>query len=133
MRCCRQNDRNDVACKALNLPLAQPFEVFKHAFCSTALCSYKRSLAYCKSVPVVQVITSDVFSMHKSGCVQAFFLSAYATLGERVSNSCLTALTACALPLLPRFNAQDLSNTAWALAKMDISEPVCSLDLPMLP
>ena len=65
--------------------------------------------------------------------MQANFLWAYATLGERVSGSCLAALTACALPLLPRFNAQHLGNTAWALASMDILEPVSSLHQPVLP
>ena len=60
-------------------------------------------------------------------CAQANFLWAYATMGERMTGSCSAALTVCALPLLPRFNAQNLSNTAWALASMDILEPVRSL------
>ena len=68
--------------------------------------------------------------MHKSGCVQANFLWAYAILGERMDGRCLAALASKALTLLPRFSAQELSNTAWALASMDILEPVSSLHLP---
>ena len=73
------------------------------------------------------------FSRLKSGCLQANFLWAYATLGERVTGSCSAALASNALALLPRFNPQELSNTAWALASMDILEPVSSLHQPVLP
>ena len=73
------------------------------------------------------------FRRHKTGCVQANFLWAYATLGERVGESCLAALVTNALTLLPCFNAQELGNTAWALAGMDILEPVSSVHLPVLP
>ena len=65
--------------------------------------------------------------------MQANFLWAYATLGERVSGSCAAALASSALNLLPRFDEQHLSNTAWALASMDILEPVSSLHQPVLP
>ena len=73
------------------------------------------------------------FSRRESGCVQANFLWAYATLGERMDGSCSAALASHALTLLPRFNAQELCNTAWALASMDILEPVNSLHLPCVP
>ena len=78
-------------------------------------------------MPVVWVIASDILAGIESGCAQANFLWAYATLGECVGASCVAALATRALTLLPHFSAQGLSNTAWALASMDILEPVSSL------
>ena len=92
--------------------------------CSTELCTW---VSACRTGHRIRR-----FSRHESGCVQANFLWAYATLGERVGSSCLAALASNALTLLPRFNAQELSNTAWALASIDISEPVSSLHLPCI-
>ena len=78
----------------------------------------------------MQVITSHAPAGIESGFVQAKFLWAYATLGERVGSSCFAALATRAMTLLPRFTAQGLSNTAWALASMDVVEPVCSPQPP---
>ena len=65
--------------------------------------------------------------------MQANFLWAYAALGERVGGSCLVALSAHALTLLPSSDAQVLANTAWALATMDVLEPVRALQLACVP
>ena len=65
--------------------------------------------------------------------MQANFLWAYATLGERVTGTCSSALASNALTLLACFNTLELSNTAWSLASMDILEPVNSLHQPVLP
>ena len=50
---------------------------------------------------------------------QSMFLSAYATLGERMGAACLEALAAQAQVQLPRFNAQALANMMWAFAKLN--------------
>ncbi|KAK9831465.1 hypothetical protein WJX81_008090 [Elliptochloris bilobata] len=53
----------------------------------------------------------------------AIFLWAWATLGEQLGGACLAALVKQAQKELPRFNSQNLANTAWALATMRVDEP----------
>lgn len=65
--------------------------------------------------------------------MQANLLYAYATLGERVGASCSAALAARALTMLPCFSEQELANTAWALAAMDVVEPVRDMPPPAPP
>ena len=50
--------------------------------------------------------------------LQAIFLWAYATLGERMGAACLEALAAQAQAQLLQFKAQELVNMMWAFAKL---------------
>lgn len=50
--------------------------------------------------------------------MQAMFLWAYATLGERVSGPCLAAVTAQAQVQLPHMGAKPMANMLWAFAKL---------------
>ena len=58
----------------------------------------------------------------KAMCMlQANFLWAYATLGERMSSACLEALATQAQAQLPQFKAQELANMMLAFAKLSYS------------